>query len=221
MVTDSAQQTLNSLRDPSNFQWYVIPLFVIVLYIYSQEIHKAQKEQDWSKVAAGLALFGMDLINEIVNGLIFHFSDHAALWMTPGKSAYIILIGWNIEIALMFSVLGIAFAYSLPLNRELSLNARVFQINNRWVMAIAAAWGSVLIEVLLNKANVLVWEYWFWNASLKGIWLIFFLGYLHFYVVTFLIHDMESKRQKFLSLGVIYATGFLGILIFGLFLNWL
>jgi len=73
MPTKSALEALSILRDPSQFQWYVIPFLLIVLYIYFVEIGK----KNWSRVFAGLALWGMDWFNEIWNGLVFHFTNYA------------------------------------------------------------------------------------------------------------------------------------------------
>lgn len=67
MPTKSAFQALSILRDPSQFQWYVIIFFLIVLYIYFVEVSK----KNWSRVFAGLALWGMDWFNEIWNALFF------------------------------------------------------------------------------------------------------------------------------------------------------
>lgn len=61
MPTESAQQALSILRDPSNFQWYVIPFLLIVIYIDHDQIGRG----NWSVVFAGLALWGMDWFNEI------------------------------------------------------------------------------------------------------------------------------------------------------------
>ena len=66
MPTDSAQQALSILRDGSQFQWHVIPLLLLVLYVYANEIER----RNWNVVFAGLALFGMDWFNEIWNALV-------------------------------------------------------------------------------------------------------------------------------------------------------
>jgi len=92
MPTEAAQQALSILRDGSQFQWYVIPLFALTVYVYAQEIER----QNWNLVFAGLAFWGMDWFNEIWNGLVFHFTQYAPVWGAPGKTAYLILIGLNI-----------------------------------------------------------------------------------------------------------------------------
>jgi len=53
MPTLSALQALSILRDGSQFQWYVIPLFALVVYVYAVEIER----QNWSLVFAGLAFW--------------------------------------------------------------------------------------------------------------------------------------------------------------------
>jgi len=37
MPTESAQAALSILRDGSQFQWYVIPIFALVVYVYQGE----------------------------------------------------------------------------------------------------------------------------------------------------------------------------------------
>ncbi len=217
MPSDYAQLALDSLRDNSNFQWYIIPIMVVVIYIYSIEIKKALKTGNWSVVTAGLALFGMDLINEIWNSLVFHFTDHAAFWMTPGDSVYIIMIGWNLEIALMFSIAGLAFANMLPEDKKL----KILGLPNRWALAIGFGIFSVFVEVLLNAADALVWEYSFWNASFGGIWLIFFFGYFHFFIAAFVVHDMEQLKNKLKALGIIYGIGISALILFMGILKWI
>ena len=46
-------------------------MLLIVIFIYSNEVAKGEI----STVFAGLALWGQDLINETVNGLVFHFTQ--------------------------------------------------------------------------------------------------------------------------------------------------
>jgi len=56
MPTDSAALALSMLRDPQTFQWYVVPLFALVVYVYANEIER----RNWDLVFAGLAFWGMD-----------------------------------------------------------------------------------------------------------------------------------------------------------------
>ena len=201
MSTEASLQALEGLRDLSTLKWYVIPLLAIVLYIYTIEIKKARESGNWNVVYSGLALFGMDFINETWNGWVYHLTQHSAFWTTPGETALRIMMGWNVEIVFMFLIAGIVFANALPEDK----NAKILGIPNRWALSIGFSVFCVFVEVLLNIGGLLVWEYTFWNASLTGIWLIFFLGYFHFYVVTFWVHDMRDNKNKLKVLGIIYG----------------
>ncbi|MFX1448060.1 MAG: hypothetical protein ACFFCG_07970 [Promethearchaeota archaeon] len=208
--TDASIEALSKLRILNlETGWYIIPLLVIVMYIYGVEIKKARETNNWSTIFAGLTLFGLDLINEIWNGLVFAFTDYSAFWTTPGASAFIILIGWNIEIAFMFSIAGIVFTKFLPEDK----NKKMFGLPNRWAMAIGFTIFSVFVEILLNLGNYLIWEYVFWN------WynpiLIFLIGYFHFFVGTFYVYDLPEKKDKIKVVGIIYAIGIGLLSIFG------
>ncbi|MFW9894507.1 MAG: hypothetical protein ACFFD7_01735 [Candidatus Thorarchaeota archaeon] len=197
--SDEAFSKLRLLN--SEFGWYVIPLLVIVLYIYGVEIKKARETGNWSTIFAGLTLLGLDLINEIWNGLVFAFTNYSAFWTTPGASAYIILIGWNIEIAFMFSIAGIVFTKFLPDDKE----KKMLGLPNRWAYAIGFSLFSVFVEILLNRGNYLIWEYPWWN------WynpiLIFLIGYFHFFIGAFYVYDLPDRKSKVKVVGIIYAIG--------------
>ncbi len=109
-LTDFTLEAQRILRDDSNLAWYVVTLLVLVLYVYAVEVERRR----WDIVLAGLAFWLADWINEIVNSLVLHFSDRAALWTVTGDTAYLILIGLCIEISFMFAISGIVYAKSLP-----------------------------------------------------------------------------------------------------------
>jgi hypothetical protein len=211
MPTQSAAQALKILRDASQFQWYVIPLFALVVYVYAVEVEKKR----WDLVFAGLAFWGMDWFNEIWNGLVFHFTQYAPVWGAPGKTAYLILIGLNIEICFMFAVAGITFAKMLPADKHL----RVLGLPNRLLFAIAGSVFCVFVEVLLNSAGALTWEYAWWGV--RAPWLIFLIGYLPFFLVSFWVFDMDNMRKKTMTVGTIFAADIIGLVLFGAALGWI
>jgi hypothetical protein len=211
MPTESALEALKHLRDGSTFQWYVIPLFAFVVYVYAVEIEK----KNWSLVFAGLAYWGMDWFNEIWNGLVFHFTQYAPVWGTPDKSAYTILIGLNIEICFMFAIAGIVFAKMLPKNRYL----KILGMPNRLFYAIAGSIFSVFVEVLLNAVGALTWEYSWWNA--KAPWLIFLIGYFYFFLISFWVYDMKGLNKKATVVGIIYGFDIICLILFGVILEWI
>ncbi len=209
--TESAQQALSILRDGSQFQWYVIPLFAFVVYVYAVEVER----RNWNLFFAGLAFWGMDWFNEIWNSLVFHFTNYAPVWGAPGQTAYLILIGLNIEISFMFAIAGIAFGKMLPADRKL----KILGIPNRLFFAVAGAIFCVFVEVLLNSIGALTWDYAWWSASAP--WLIFLIGYLTFFLVSFWVHDLKTVRSKAIAVGAIFGVDILAIIIFGFILNWL
>ena len=146
-MTESAAHALSILRDTSLFQWYVIPLFALVVYVYAVEVER----RNWSLVFAGLAFWGMDWFNEIWNGLVFHFTGQAPVWGAPGQTAYLILIGLNIEICFMFAIAGITFSKMLPPDKR----TKILGIPNRIAMAIFGSAFCVFVEGLLNVAGAL------------------------------------------------------------------
>jgi len=75
--TPASQTALSNLRDFTNYEWYIVPLLVIVMYIWATEIQKARETKNWNVVFAGLTVLGMDLINEIWNALVFHFTNYS------------------------------------------------------------------------------------------------------------------------------------------------
>ncbi len=211
MPTESASQALSILRDGGQFQWYVIPLFALVVYVYAVEIER----QNWSLVFAGLAYWGMDWFNEIWNALVFHLNGHAPVWGAPGKTAYLILIGLNIEICFMFFISGIAFSKMLPRNKRL----RIAGIPNRLVFAVAGSIFCVFVEVLLNAMGALTWDYSWWDAN--SPWLIFLIGYLPFFLVSFWVYDMETVKQKAIAVGAILGVDIAALILFMGILNWI
>ena len=211
MPTESAQQALNILRDGSQFQWYVIPLFAFVVYVYAVEVER----KNWNLFFAGLAFWGMDWFNEIWNSLVFHFTNHAPVWGAPGQTAYLILIGLNIEISFMFAVAGITFGKMLLPDKK----TKILGVPNRLFFAVSGAAFCVFVEILLNSIGALTWEYPWWST--RAPWLIFLIGYLTFFLVSFWVHDMKTIRSKAITVGAIFGVDILAIIIFGFILNWI
>ena len=210
-MTQAASEALKILRDGSLFQWYIIPLFALTVYVYAAEVER----QNWSLVFAGLAFWGMDWFNEIWNGLVFHFTQYAPVWGAPGKTAFLILIGLNIEICFMFAVAGIAFAKMLPAKKRL----KIFGVPNRLFFAVTGSIFCVIVEILLNAVNALTWDYSWWRTSAP--WLIFPIGYLPFFLVSFWVFDMKGFRKKITTVGVIYAVDIISLILFLGILKWI
>lgn len=211
MPSDFSQQALTILRDGSNFQWYVIPLLSFVFYVYTVEMER----KNFTLVLAGLAFWGMDWFNEIMNSVIFKLAGWAPLWCAPGDTAYLILVGLNIEIMFMFAVSGVIWSKMLLPNKE----DKILGVPNRWFIAIAGSIFCVFVEILLNSVDALTWDWGFWDANTP--WLIFLFGYLTFFVVAFWVHDMPTMKQKITTVAAIWGFDALLVIIFGIGLGWL
>ncbi len=210
-MTEAAAKALANLRVMTHFEWYLIPLLLIIIYIYHNEV----RQKNWNAIFAGLALWGCDWFNEIWNGLIFHFTQYAPVWGAPGKTAYLILIGLNIEICMMFAIMGVACSIILPQDR----NMKILGLPNRWFFMILFATLAVGVEVILNRFGALTWDYSWWN--MKAPWLIWIAGYFYFFLVAYWVYDMKTIRAKAITVGSILGFDLVLLIVFMGILRWI
>src|SRR5512143_2472853 len=203
---EATAAALGILRNPATFQWYVIPLLAVVIYIYANEIQNRR----WNVVAAGLALYVVHWLVEIVNALIQHFSGHA-LWTVPAGTAFLLLIGVGVEISLMFSVAGLIMSKLLPADPKL----KILGVNNRLLFTLVNAAFFAIVEIFLVQTPTFVWVYPWWGALS-----VFALVYIPFFAAAFYVHDWPRRQQvKFIgSLSVIDA---LLLVVFAGILHWI
>lgn len=195
-ITDASREALEILRDPSNLKWYVVTFFGIVMYVYAAEVERKR----WDIVAAGLAFFLMDVFNELVNSAWFHASGTSALWTVTGDTAYLILIGWSIEIVFLFLISGVEFVKFLPADKDL----RILGIPNRWVFITWWSCVCVFVEVLLHRAGIFHWHWWFWGEPFLLPVVVF--GYGTFFWIAATVFDMDSNRKRFTVVGAMLAV---------------
>lgn len=208
--TGFTREALRQLRDPHLFRWYAVALLAFVVYAYAVEVERRR----WDVIAAGLAVWLADWFNEIINALVLHVSDRAALWTATGPTAYQLLIGLNVEIMFMFAVAGIVYGKLLPADRT----ARLFGLPNRLAVALGLSLVSVAVEVFLHATGTFHWEYWWWNTASLPVIVIF--GYLWFYLYAAWVYDAPPRRRWTL-LGVLAATNLAMGVLFGVGLGWL
>jgi len=211
MIAASAAKAQALLRDPSHFQWYLIPLLLLVIYAYGEQA----AEKRWNVVLGGLTFWLMDWINEIWNGLLFHFSGFAPAWGAPGSSAYVILIGLNVEITFMFAIMGLFAMRTLPADRKL----KILGVNNRWFFAGANSVLCVMVELWLNHIGALTWEWRWWNVGAP--FLIWLIGYMPFYVAGYWVHDMPSLKRQVTVVASLAGIVLSCLGIFGGVLGWI
>jgi hypothetical protein len=201
-MTDASLQALNGLRDFATLKWYVIPMMGFLFYIYATEIKEGRRTGNFDALFAGLTVFGMDFFNETWNGWVLVLTGHSALWTAPGDTALRTMVGWNVEIIFWFLVAGLIWYHSLLDDKR----QKILGIPNPLFWGIAFSAFSVFIEWFLNIGGLLIWEYSFWTRTFSGVILIFFLGYLHFYLAAWFVITRKTMKAKIMTLAVIYAV---------------
>jgi hypothetical protein len=200
------EQALGILRNGDNFQWYFIPLFAFVVYIYFNEIEK----KNWKAIAAGLSLYATHWFFEIINALIQHFSGHA-LWTVPTGTSFLLLVGVGWELSMMFAVAGVIFAKVLPVDPDL----KIIGVNNRIVIAVANAGFFSIFEIFLAKTPAFLWVYPWWGALP-----VFLTVYIPFFLMANYAYDWPPRVQR-VVIGSLIGIDLLAMVFFAGILKWI
>lgn len=202
----ATQDALAILRNGANFQWYVIPLLAMVIYIYVNEYSK----KNWKGIAAGLSLYGVHWFFEILNALIQKLTGNA-LWTVPTGTAFLLLVGVGIELSLMFSVAGLVLSKLLPEDPK----KKILMIPNRIFFAILNAALFSFIEIFLTRTPTFVWVYNWWGAIP-----VFVTVYIPFFVISFLCYDWKPKVQK-IFIASLFGLDAVLLTVFAAGLHWI
>lgn len=237
------EQAMQCPNDPVfGLKWYIVPLFVIWLFLIVNEI----RQKRFSVVFGAAAFWLWDVFNETWNAMVYATTGQP-VWGTTaaGGSALQILVGYNIEISFMFFILGM-FACKLLKTTEGYEGQGFFDANKNWLddpnnmyykankkkseltpeeyktkvkailnrisVIVFGSIAAVIIEILLNKCNVLTWEKPWWQPNFPFI--LFLIGYVPFYVAAVVIHDLPRKWQL-IGLGAILFVVVLLLIISG------
>ena len=203
---EATQDALNILRSGEPFQWYVITLLAVVVYIYASEV----KQKNWKGIAAGLALYSVHWFYEILNALIQHFSGHA-LWTVPTGTAFLLLVGVGIELSFMFSIAGLAMSKLLPADPKV----KILAVPNRLLFAVGNAAFFAIVEIFLARTPTFVWVYPWWGALP-----VFITVYIPFFLAAFYVHDWQPKAQR-IFIGSFFAVDALLLIVFAGLLKWI
>jgi hypothetical protein len=200
---EATQKALSILRSGENFNYYVIFLLVLILFIFFSEI----KKKNWNGIAASLGFYMLQWFFEIMNALFQTATGHA-LWTIPTGTAFLILIGLSIELSLMFSIAGLALSKILPDDPNATFHGILVKI----IYIIGFAAFASIIEFLLSMtpAFVWIWEYW-------GALTVFIFIYIPLFSVACLCYYWKPVKQRLFigSLGlvnIILLVIFAGIL---------
>lgn len=195
---EATAQALEILRTGGQFQWYVIPMLALVMYVYGNEY----SQRNWKPIAAGLALYAVHWFYEILNALIQHLSGHA-LWTVPEGTAFLLLVGVGVELSLMFSIAGLVMSKFLPADPGM----RILGIPNRWAFAVGSAAFFAVFEIFLAETPTFVWVYPWWGALP-----VFVTVYIPFFLAAFLCYDWPARRQvRFIGSVLAIDAALLGL----------
>ena len=198
---DGSQQAMDlvnqiQVRSTENFNWTFIFILAVVFYVYWTEMHKKHYEV----VCAGLALYGVHWLYEIVNAIIGHFAGYP-LWAVSNESTtFILLVGVCWELSMMFALAGIISFKMLPADRT----TRYFSKNGKGGIscklagALAMALLFALVESFLagtsNHSFIWVYEWW-------GVLPVFITTYIPFFLASNYVPDMKPARRKAFLIG--------------------
>lgn len=240
--TTTPEMLEEALQDVSRLKWYIVPMFLVLLYILFTEI----RNRNYNVVFGAAAFWLMDVFNETWNSMVYATTGQP-VWGTTaaGGSALQILIGYNIEISFMFVILGIVACKALrttpapvgesfwdgnknwlndPNNMYYKANVsaknllpseRVVKrkaVLGRVGLAVVGAVCAVIIEILLNACGVLTWEKSWWQPSMPIV--LFLIGYCPFYFAAYVVHDLPRKWQL-VALGVLLAIVLIMLIVAG------
>lgn len=182
------------VRSTANFNWTFIFILSVVFYVYWSEIHKKNTEA----VFAGLALYGVHWLYEIVNAIIAYAFGYP-LWAVSNQSTtFILLVGVCWELSMMFSLAGIISFKMMPQDRSKRYFTKNGKkgISSKLVVALEMALLFALVESFLagTSNHSFIWVYKWW-----GVIPVFITTYIPFFLASNYVPDMApEKRKRFL-----------------------
>lgn len=194
--SDSAKQLVSSIvvRSTENFNWTFIFILAVVFYVYWSEIRK----KNYDAVCAGLALYGVHWLYEIVNAIIAHFAGYPLWSVSNDSTTFILLIGVSWELSMMFSLAGIISFKMLPDNRK----KKTLGMDSRLLGAIEMALLFALFESFLAATtnNSFIWVYKWW-----GVLPVFITTYVPFFLASNFVPDMKHRKAFLFTLWGLVA----------------
>ena len=191
------QDALDRVRQMDQFEWYVIFMFVVVLYVYFSLV----KEKNFNAIFSALTLYTIHWFVEIVNALICHFTGDA-LWAVPEGSAFVFLVGVGAELSFMFLVAGVVQTKLLPDDPK----TKILGLPAPLAIGLGNAALASILEIFLSRTNAFFWAYKPWWST----WTVFLTVYIPFFVIAAYAYYWKRKKQIwFLVIGAIVNIGML------------
>ena len=171
------------VRDTSNFNWTFIFILAVVFFVYWSEMHK----KDYKAVFAGLALYGVHWLYEIMNAIIGKASGYP-LWAVSNQSTtFILLIGVSWELSMMFAIAGIISWKMMPKEEEKRTLKR--KIITTASMSLLFALFESFLAGTSNGSFLWVYPWW-------GVIPVLFTTYVPFFLACNFVPDLKPKVRN-------------------------
>ena len=200
---DGSQESMDlvnaiRVRSTENFNWTFIFILAVVFYVYWTEIHK----KNYETVFAGLALYGVHWLYEIMNAVIARAFGYPLWSVSNASTTFILLIGVCWELSMMFSLAGMISFKMLPQDRSKRYFAGKLGKNGvscRLVGALEMALLFALFESFLagTSNHSFIWVYRWW-----GVIPVFITTYMPFFLASNYVPDMAPKKRKTFLISV-------------------
>ena len=188
---------LAQVRKMDQFEWGIIFMFVVVLYVYFSLV----KEKNFNAILSALILYTIHWFVEIINALVCYFSGNA-LWAVPAGSGFVFLVGVGAELSFMFMVAGVVQTKLLPDDPK----KKILGLPAPLAIGLGNAALASILEIFLSRTNAFYWAYWPWWAT----WTVFLTVYIPFFVVAAYAYYWPRKKQLlFLGIGAAINIGML------------
>jgi len=192
--SDASKEAVKNIvvRSTENFNWTFIFILAVVFYVYWSEI----KNKKFEAVQAGLALYGVHWLYEIMNAIIGKISGYPLWAVNNEATSFILLVGVCWELSMMFALAGI-ISYKMigdDPNKKVFAFGKFKGISKKLSTAISMALLFALFESFLAATGngfKFIWVYKWW-----GVIPVFITTYVPFFLASNYVPFMDPKKKK-------------------------
>ena len=171
------------VRSTANFNWTFIFILAVVFFVYWSHMHK----KDYKAVFAGLALYGVHWLYEIMNAIICKASGYPLWTVSAESTTFMLLIGVSWELSMMFAIAGIISWKMMPQEQEKRTWKR--KLITTGSMALLFALFESFLAGTSNGSFLWVYKWW-------GVIPVFFTTYVPFFLACNFVPDMKPKYRN-------------------------
>ena len=231
-----------NLQNVFKLNWYIVPILVITLFLIAIEIKNKNYSlvlgaaafwlmdvfnETWNAMVyatTGQPVWGTTAAgNSALQILVGYNIEICFMFMVCGMFACKLLktteefegvkfmdgnANWLNDPNNMYYKANVRYKDLTDEERKTKLKA----VLGRVIPAVAGSIAAVIIEILLNKCNVLTWEKPWWQPEMPLI--LFLIGYCPFFFAAVCIHDLPRKWQL-IGIGIIIAVVIIMLIIAG------